>query len=265
MDSNRFLKILWTVNGVLLFLCFMFFLIMIGREIFENGSSYEEPEVIVGEELAEAKKEGLILQGLTYGEPEKVYGHPNYLLTVSVKTYNTPKRIQRSFDMNRRSKLMVDHQESRLVNVIFLNMNFEPINVLLKEKAFIHSVEYPIEKYANTGRPATDSLRSLVTFIISQNDSNHDGVLNDEDEADLYVSNCDGSQFSQITKGWNIKSHAFVSREQILIRYTLRTKNEEEEEHKKVLFAVYDTRQKSLKELSDLNKKLDEIEAQVTQ
>jgi hypothetical protein len=55
-----------------------------------------------------------------------------------------------------------------------------------------------------------------------------------------------------------------------LIRYTLRAKGkkaeeQEEEEHKKVFFALYDTQQKSLKELSGLHKKLEEIEAQVTQ
>lgn len=263
MELNRFIRILWTINGILLFLVFVFILVAAGIQFIQSFSSNRAPEIIVGEELAKAKKEGLILQGLTYSQPEKIYGHPNYLLTVSIQTFNTPKRIENPFDGDKRSKLKVDHQESRLVNIIFLNKDFEPITKLLDKKAFIHSVEFPTEGYSNNGRRMNDSLRSVITYVISTTDSNQDGILNDDDDADFYVSTCDGTQFSQITKGWNIKDHSFVSLNEILIKYTLRT--EEEEEHKKVFFALYNTQQKSLKELSALHKTLDEIEAHVTQ
>lgn len=262
MESNRFVKILWTVNGVLLFFGFVFILILIGKEIIENGSSYQEPEIIVGEELAKAKKDGLVLQGLTYGQPEKIYGHDNYLLTVSIRTYNTPKPSGLAFDS--RNKLKVEQvDDSRVVNVIFLNMNFEPINVALDKKAFIHTVTYPGENYSGHNRISADTLQKLVTYLISDKDSNLDGIINDDDDADFYTSNCDGSQFSQITNAWNIKSHSFTSSQEILIKYTLR--GPEQEEHKVEFFAVYNTQNKKLTELSGLQKTLQEIEAQITQ
>lgn len=258
MESNRFVRILWTVNGVLLFFAFGFVLVITGKEIFRNNLLYQSPEIIVGEELAEAKKEGLILQGLEYHTPEKIDYSDFYILPVSVRTYQNPKRtLVKSYASAEIQEL------DDLANVIFLDHNLEPVHTLLDRKAFIHSVRYPGKSQYDYETGIRDTVQRHITYKIAFEDSNKDGRMDSDDNLGLYVSKLDGSDFTTITSDVNVGSYEFLDRNRILITYTERT--DEDVEHRKQYFAVYNIDQKSLKKLSSLHKSLDEIEKLITQ
>jgi hypothetical protein len=260
MESNRFVRILWTVNGVLLFFAFVFILIVTGKEIFENGSSYQQPQIIVGEELAEAKKEGLILQGLEYHTPELIDYSDFYILPVSLKTYQNPKK-NAAFEYASADIEEIDD----VVNVIFLNHDLEPVRTLLDRKAFINSMRYPGKSRYEYEYEAEvrDTIQRHITYEIAFEDSNKDGRIDSEDYLGLYVSKPDGLEFSTITSDVNVSAYEFLDQNRILVKYTERT--DEDVEHRREYFAVYNIDQKSLQKLSSLHKSLDDIEKLITQ
>lgn len=257
MESNRFLKILWTINGVLLFFAFIFVLILTGKEILENGSSYERPEIIVGEELVKAKKEGLLLQGLTYDVPEQIKYSDFYILPISVETYQNSKQ-------NRGYEYADDIQEVEdVVNVVFLDKDLAPVRTLLDRKAFIHSMRYPGKTEHDYEEEGADTIQRHITYEIAFEDSNKDERIDSDDNLGLYLSKPDGSDFTTISSDVDIRSYDFLDRNRILIKYTERTN--EEVEHRKEYFAIFHIEQKSLKKLSALEKSLGEIEKLITQ
>ncbi|NJM24585.1 MAG: hypothetical protein HC859_02725 [Bacteroidia bacterium] len=68
MKFDRILKIIWFINGIIILMFLVGFGLIALGELLRNYS-YTPPEVIVGEELEQAKEQGLILQALDFAEP----------------------------------------------------------------------------------------------------------------------------------------------------------------------------------------------------
>jgi hypothetical protein len=88
---TKFLKIIWSINGVAL----LIFLLGVGyfasKELFRSYPDYDDDLIVSGKELEEAKSRGLTLQGLSYNTPIKLYGADIYILPVSANTFDEPK------------------------------------------------------------------------------------------------------------------------------------------------------------------------------
>lgn len=258
---SRFLKILWSINGIILLGIFIFLGVVLVINLIGRIDKKDPEKVIVGKELKEAKEKGLILQGLKYSEPTPVSNSDGYLLTVSLKTYENPKKNDSwSFDADRRSKMKIDRDEYVLVNVIFLDKDYQPIRKLLNRKAFL-SMSYQSdyeERSSDSKFPQKN-----ITYNIAFEDTNGDGAIDEDDFSDLYISALDGDNLTQVTKGVEVLTYDIVESKKILIKYQKRTN--EEEEYKKIFFSVYDIESKTLSELTSLHKMLDEIETEITQ
>jgi hypothetical protein len=257
MESNRFIKILWTVNGLLILGTFLVVMVALSVEFF-GDLFYTAPrkKVIVGEDLASAKKEGLILQGLEYQNPERILNSEFYILPVSLKTYSNPR--QRKV-LNYASADIKEIDD--VVNVIFLNKALEIERILLDRKAFIESFRYPGE--AEYEGELADTFQRHITYQIAFADSNQDGLIDSDDNLELYLSELDGSDLTKVISDVDVQSYEFMQTNLILIRYNERS--DEDLEHKKEYFAVYNIKDKTLKKLASVHKALDEIENLVTQ
>jgi hypothetical protein len=257
MELNRFLKIVWTINGAILLVIFILMAFTLGSELIDKFS-YREPQVIVGEELEEAKKEGLVLQGLEVGTPQAIYNSDVYLLSVRLKTYERPK----STSFGSRSKLKIDAAYGNdVVNFIFLDKDMQPVNTLLDRKAFIKSYTYPERPMQD--RRQEEVVQHNISYEIAFEDSNKDGKIDDEDNSDLFITDLTGKNLTQVTNGIDVLSYRFLDSARILINYHKRT--DEEEEHKKDYFSLYSIEHKTLSELTLLHSTLDKIESQLTQ
>jgi hypothetical protein len=256
MEMNKFLKIIWSVNGVILLLVFLLAGVLVLVQLFDSFRFRSQPEIIVGKELEKAKAEGLILQGLTYDEPRPVLYTDLYILPVSVKTYENPKDA----NSNRFSLKSSSAEEySNVVNVIFLDKSFNTESVLLDKKGFIEAFRYPSsQRIYPYHTDSEDTVQHHITYLIAFEDSDKDGALNEQDYSDLYLSDLNGKNLRPITTGVNISEYYFVDRNQILIKYTRR--GNQAAEHKKESFALYSIKENQLKDLTSLHDTLNKLE-----
>jgi hypothetical protein len=254
---RHFFKKLWTINGILLFVAFIFIIILIGQEVFENGRQYETPKVIVGEELEKAKRLGLILQGVTFNYPTLVHQTNGYLLPVSTRLYKNPIHKQGGYDSD---GYPVVATEYNAVNVIFLDSALQPQRILLDRKGFISTFQYPEppRKDEKWFRPKN------ITYEIAFVDSNGDKVIDSEDNTDLYISSLDGADLTQVTRGTDVLSYRFLDTNRILIKYCDYSE-EIDDEHRPQFFSLYFIDQKRLVKLSSLHESIEKVESMITQ
>jgi hypothetical protein len=261
---EKFLKIIWSVNGVAIFLLLLVTGIIVLVEWLDNLNYRQpRPEVIVGQELEEAKAEGLILQGLVYESPLPIFHTDHYLLPVSVKTFDNPKRAAKKFGIGSSRDVAFTEEIDDVMNIVFLNSRLEPVSVLLDKKAFVQSFRYPSMEQYNYRSDGSDTLQRHITYLIAREDSNKDGALDDDDEADLYFSTLDGKDFARITEAVDVSDYSFLNANEILISYYKR--DETAKEHRTKYFARFNIVEKKLEELDALHKTLHSLETQLTQ
>jgi hypothetical protein len=263
---NRFLKIvsasfkvIWYFTGLALLL----FLLVVGiMGIIYNFNSDEEesaPQVVVGDRLEKAKSEGKILQGLIHQKPDPIFNTNLLLLPVSVRTYQNPKETNDYITVLKNSSY--DQETENLVNVTFIDNNYEVQSVLLEKKAFIQSFRYPrSDRYNNY---TSDTLQRNISYLIAFEDTNKDDAIDGDDHSDLYISDLDGKNLIKVTEHVDVIDYYFTSSNEIIIKYSERSN--QTEEHRNQYFKKYLVNKKELKELSSLNSTLDELEKVIIQ
>jgi hypothetical protein len=262
MEMNKFLKILWSINGVLIFVLLLAGGIALLVTILGNTNlEPSQPEIIVGEKFEEAKAEGLILQGLSYEQPLPILYTDHFLLPVSVRTYKNPKHEEKKLRwLSRGSSYEATAEYDNMINVVFLNSQLEAQSILLDKKGFILSFRYPSAERSYAYTPeSNDTLQRCITYLITFEDSNKDGAIDGGDDPDLYLSDLDGGNLTRITHGVNVMHYYFLNRNQIMIKYERR--NSEDKEYREAYLAVYSIKEKTLKDLSSLHDTLDKIES----
>jgi hypothetical protein len=254
MITDRFVRNIWAINGVIFLGIFIFAFIAAAVTFisdFDWGRDTPSHNVIVGKDFEKARKEGLALQGIEYGDPTPIYRSDLFLITISAKTYQTPKDLGGSGLY----KSSYAEEESAVINALFLDAKLNVINTLTDKKIFIKSLVYPSKDYEGY---YSDTVQHNIIYTIATQDTDSSGTIGFSDDDDLYISELDGSNFRQITKNIDVASHTFLDSDRILIRY--RTRNEQPEEHKRVFFALFWIKENKLEELTSLEKALDNVE-----
>jgi hypothetical protein len=251
--NNKFIKFLIILNGVMLPILVGFGIYQISKEFFPNRNNFPDG-IILGEELQEAKKDSVSLQGLKYYNPRELYNSKNKYLPISLLTYDEEKRI------NKMASVANDIGDGLLkfVNIIFLDENYQVITSLLNRKASILQIE-PQRKSYSLKSNEVDKTVKYIAYLIAFEDSNKDGKLNSADDHDLYMSNLSGKNLKKITNNINLDRFEFMnSNSQIFIKYTDR--KDIREEHKKQRFAIYNIESSKLLNMSSIDKELSNLE-----
>jgi hypothetical protein len=176
----KFFKYLWLVNGILLFLFLIYGLYINLKPKKENEDFHKKPEdIIVGEKLEQARKDSLAQQGLTYVQPTDIENSTNKLMPISVLTYEEARKVKEAAS----SAADMAFHFFNCINIVFLDKDYKVIRRLLKKKGFITDYEIP-SNYSRDDKPDT-TIRNIA-YLIGFEDSNKDGVLNAEDDKDLY-------------------------------------------------------------------------------
>lgn len=95
-------------------------------------------DLIMGEQLNEAKEKGLTLQGLHYSEPEDIYSVSAMYLEISTKTYQESKVLGLAYS----SSNNLSHSFYGSLNIIFIDAEYQVIRTLVDRKADIRSWEF---------------------------------------------------------------------------------------------------------------------------
>lgn len=257
--KNKFIKFLIILNGTLLPLILCFVLYQISKDFFKGNNDSYEQGVILGEELEEAKKDSVALQGLRYYSPNSLYNTENMYLPVSLLTYQEKKRLSKAAA----SANDFNEEFLKYVNVIFIDKNYKVIRSLVNKKASIKQIE---EQRKTNGYNNTEPDLSIkyIAYMIAFEDSNQDGKLNSSDNHDLYLSDLSGGNLKKVTNNIEIQNFEFInSNSQIHIYYVDR--NEVREEHKRTKMAIYNIEKGEFKELKSIEAELDKLEKIIIQ
>ena len=262
---ERFLKVLWLVIGILL----LFILPISGYYLIkDNFSDYQDlhadQSLIVGEDQKEAIKKGKVIQGLVYDRIERIPGTINYMLPLSALKFNKPKDLEKFYGEfeDARSKAGDMNMSSMHgnVNIIFLDIDYKVINVLLRKKAFIQNYHSPRIHYDLQEK--VDPTVKNILYLIGFEDTNKDGLLNELDDEDLYISDVDGSNLRQVTRNLHILDYDFINNNsEVFIVYENR--DSIADEYKRKRFGKYQIEKDTFREFSDLHQKILELEKQL--
>lgn len=275
MLLSRILKIIWLIVGLFLLLGIPTLAYLIWKA--ETGNKYDEPSkdgLMIGEKVDKFKAQGLQIQGIQYGIPEEINQTNTFLLPVFAKTFDEALKIQKPNNFEEVSSLSMPEQGIKnysfywsgdgAINILFLNQKYKVIQVLLDRKAFIQAYRIPQDedwrymRYEQKERQDPTTAKN-ITYLIAFDDSNKDGVLNDEDNADLYISGLDGGNLKQATNGLDIIDYHFMRNNgELLIEYNRREKKPEE--HKKKMLARYIIGTNTFSPLENVHGVLNKIE-----
>lgn len=257
--NNRFIKTLVIINGIIFPI---FFGIIIYKSFVKDTVEYDyEPEaIIVGDKLERAKLDTLALQGLSYETPpQKIYNSTNMYIPISVMTYEEARKTREA------SEAAGDFNPGwfNYFNVLFLDKDYKVIGQLLDKKATISEIVINEGgQYYYNKENAVDKTVKNIAYRIGFEDTNKDGKLDYMDDQDLYISDLNGQNLTQVTSHMNIVDFEFInSNTQIFIRYMDR--NELRDEYNHLKFGIYDIATQSFNELKDIEEKLLEIEAKL--
>lgn len=216
---NKLNRILLTINGLIIPI---FIGVIIYYSFLKSENTYEEPEnIIIGEKLEKAKSDSMALQGIIYETPEEIYNSTNFYLPISVMTYEEAK------DLSAAASSAGDMDIASLFNyynVVFLDKNYNVIGQLLDKKGSISDI------HINRGQQhyeddLVDKTVKNIGYLIGFIDTNKDGNLNNDDDHDLYISNLDGKNLTQVTTKKEIIDYKFINQNsEIFILYVVKPK-----------------------------------------
>ena len=257
--NNKFIKTLIIINGILLPIFVVYYLY---KSITDNwtGDNYQSESIIVGEELEEAKRDSLALQGLTYESPVDVYNSTNYYLPISVMTYEEAKEYKEF--VSSAGDISPDAYGNNYFNVIFFDKHYSVAGQLLDKKASITEIFINRGQYGyryDYQEKEVDKTVKNIAYSIGFDDSNKDGKLNSLDNHDLYISDLEGKNLKQVTKQIEVLDYQFInSNTEIFVRF--KDRNEIRDEYKYVKFGLYNIESGTFMELKEIENKLLDIE-----
>lgn len=196
MFQSKFLKFIWGVNGVVIFLLAILGLVYLISEIshlFQKDYEYNKG-VIIGEKKSQAKKINIDLQHLVYDTPEKIQTTNYYYSTVHVVDKDIPKEVFESIQSANNFSINL---LGGTINVIFFNEDESEVYPLLNDFAFISYINVP--SYYRNIDLSKQKKRNYILYKIALKDTDGDGRINDNDSTAYYISDLNGKNLTRIT------------------------------------------------------------------
>lgn len=129
---------------------------------------------------------------LCFSLPGKVFGSSNYLSPVTIEGSYADRGIKSSSGA------------STIVNVAMANFEDSQLRLVFDKRVVVKRVDYPARQ--------SDSTQKMILFEVLPIDSNHDGMIDGNDNTVLFFSDLDGKNLTQMTPdsvtvtGWSFVS-----------------------------------------------------------
>jgi hypothetical protein len=244
---TKFIKSLIIINGLIIPTVLLVSLGIFIITLIQSSSNSNDSVAVNTDNTVLNNGDTLINQGLNYYSPEPIYNSLNYCIKIMPKTYDKPLNIGSGSSFEKGSY----YQNDSYLNVLFLDSNYNVISRLLDKKAFILSMMIP----TSYNEEKTDTTVKNIGYLIAFEDSNNDKKIDDRDFNDLYISDLNGKNLVQVTKGIDVKEFIFINHHKdIFISYTDRT--DIKDEYKMKRFASYNIKMRELSNLSGIENAL---------
>ena len=255
---TKFIKTLIIINGLIIPLVLIIFLGIIIQESARNSPKRFDPDPIKTVNLITKEGDTLVTQGLRYQDPESVYNSTNFIIKVMPKTYDKPRKIESESTIRayRQVEIMGSNEPTGyLVNILFLDTNYNYIRRLVDKKASVEQVTIPTDY----DRQKVDTTVKNIGYLIAYEDSNNDKIIDWNDDYDLYISDLDGKNLFQITHDRDINGFEFINQHNdVFISYTDREKIRDE--YKITRLAIFNIKTRQLRDLATIDKALRDVQ-----
>lgn len=186
MELDIWLKRIWLLIGIILLLLAVvggiFLLINLSSTSHTGGP-------LVGPNTQPKGVDSLVSQDISFNAPTRIGTTDLLYIGVRVRDLSAPTPASTFRRMKYSFEEPIAYNQN-LVNIIFTKQDGSGSYALLDKKAFIKAVDIPSE---------FDSLQSYNLYEISFRDTDHDGRITDKDSSQLFISNINGDQLSQVT------------------------------------------------------------------
>jgi hypothetical protein len=252
---TKFIKTLIIINGIIIPIILVAFLISFLADRFRYSNSYN-PDPVKVENLITKDGDTLITQGLKYNSPENIYNSTNLILKIKPRDYKYPKVLDSNLPNFEGGSLAMTMEPSEFcVNIIFLDAAYNIIGRLVDLKAAIQDITMP----TGYDDEKIDTTVKNIGYLIAFKDSNNDEVIDWNDNYDLYISDLNGKSLTQVTHDFDVKEYRFInSHKEIFISFTER--EDIPDEHKIRRFAIYNIETNKLRNLKDIDKTLNGVQ-----
>lgn len=252
---TKFIKTLIIINGLIVPMVLLIVLAIIIQENIRNSPKRFDPDPIKTVNTITKNGDTLITQGLRYQDPESVFNSTNFMIKVMPKTYAKPKKIESESTIRAYRQFGPSEPSGYLVNILFLDANYNLIGRLVDRKASIEQVTIP----TGYNDEKVDTTVKNIGYLIAYDDSNNDKIIDWNDNYDLYISDLDGKNLFQVTRGIDVTGFKFINQHNdIFISYTDR--NDIRDEYKITRFALFNIKSRQIRELTNIDKALKGIQ-----
>ncbi|MEQ9308931.1 MAG: hypothetical protein RLN90_05705 [Balneolaceae bacterium] len=197
--KSKFIRIIWTFNGIAFALLLLFTLPSMFLEFVRNDLNFfadeqHERGLIVGKKADKAGELNIDLQHLIYERPSKIDSSDFYFSSVVVMDKKLPQDVLD--DISSASDISI-YMIGAAVNIIFFKEDRSEVRRLLPSNGYISEHLIGGERYSySTNRRSTFP---FALYRIALSDDNDDSRINDKDNMPYYLSDLDGTNFRQIT------------------------------------------------------------------
>ncbi len=183
---ESWLKRIWLVNGLLIFVLLISFGVAWITSIVPRGNADSGP--FLDTRSLPQGVDSAVSQDLSLSLPVRVGRTNTIYALVKVKDLSTaqPKNLLREVKLAEYSSVS---QSPAVVNIVFSDIDGSNAHLLLNAKAFISSFSFP--NYL-------DSLQSYILYHIAFYDTDHDGRLTQRDSAQIYISDLNGKDLQPL-------------------------------------------------------------------
>jgi len=231
--KSKFIKILITINGILLIPILIFLTYeIVYKELNKSNKNVNDfnqyqPQII--EEQTELKDDYKI----QFSSVFKIPNSENYMIA-SYKYFDKKNSYPET-------EIILPYTiPTYTFNLTFLDKEFNTIGKLLDKKGSIKSMYIPYEY--NRRRKVLEELKYL-SFYIATEDTNKDGTINLSDEHHLYVTELNGKNLTQVTDK-KLKQYQWINDgEEMILTFETEGKLESD----KLKLGIYNVKSKKMR------------------
>lgn len=213
LDSDRLFRRIWLANGILLIVLLIGALGLAGYALLDDLWGKDEQGVRPTADGPHPQAD-LRPRAIRYDDPEPVLNSRWMLVRVRYGTdYGEPSGG--SLGMASAAYERAYRSSGPLVNVLFLPPNGGAGRLLLDRPAYIRFLDFPpVERHPTE---AVDSV-PWITYQIAFEDTDRSGQLDEEDAAELYISDLDGGNLRRVLPaGLRVRSMQVLPGLQLLV------------------------------------------------
>lgn len=199
--NSKFSRILWTLNGIGIFIALILTGIDPAIRIINNLSEdeFETGLIVPGKNVGISNLDSirLELQHIVYDSPRRIDSSDYYLAEVTIFDKKMPDEVKQALS---EAAQISEKIFGATINILFFKEDRSEVYTLLDRNAYIELESFPGERNIYDYHGEVSKIKQpFIIYEIAMNDDNNDKRINGEDNMSYYMSDERGKNLEKIT------------------------------------------------------------------